>query len=227
VPPHVEREGLSDDQQGQRIEIYLVHFAIYEQVAGHAEKNQQVNTRTEEIIVEQVVEAAEGCVHEPAGRDEDQPAVKLRPLAPIDRQRHERAESEHVEERDAEKRVRARLVEAERVKAGHDDGGGNAQRNHHRRETGAKPSEEAMPADFVDAHQRGLSNEDEDPRCKSRGMKPEDQRPRNGGMEEVVVDRPLEAGDHDGSQQQRHYKIKIPLQESVERGRRYFARAGG
>src|SRR5260221_10344434 len=77
VPPHVHREALADEQQWQGVEVYLVHAPVDHQVARHAENDQQVQARIEEIIVEDVGEAADGRVHEPAGCDEDQPAVQL------------------------------------------------------------------------------------------------------------------------------------------------------
>ena len=58
------------------------------------------------------------------------------------------AKGDHVVERDAQKSFRALLMELNRVKAGHDDGRSNAQRNHHCRQPGAKPSDGAMPTDF-------------------------------------------------------------------------------
>lgn len=222
VPPHVEREALSDDQQGQGVEIDLVNTLIYIQVAGHAEKDEQVNAKSEEIVVEQEVKAAKGGIHEDAGRDEDEAAVKLRALAPENGEADERAEGEHVEERDAEKSVLARFVETERVEAGHDDGRCNTQRDHDGGEAGAEPSEKAMPTDFADAHQRGLGDEDEHPRSKSRAMKPEDQGPRNRGMEEVGIDGALEPGDYERGQQQRHKKIEVALQEHLWSGRCCF-----
>ncbi len=98
------------------------------------------------------------------------------------------AKGDHVIERDAQKSIRVALIlmELNRVKAGHDDGGGNAQRNHHRRQPGAKPSDGAMPTDFVYTHQRGLTNEEDHPPGESRAMNPENEGPRHRGMEQVV-----------------------------------------
>ena len=91
--PHVHREALANDQQWQRIEIDLMDAPIYQQVARHAENDQQVQARIEEIIVEQVVKAAKGRVHKPAGCDEDQPAMQLWFRAPIDGQRNAHAKA--------------------------------------------------------------------------------------------------------------------------------------
>ena len=55
---------------------------IYPQVARNAENDQQVQARKEEIIVEQVGKAAKGRVHEPAGCDEDQPAMQPSVVTP-------------------------------------------------------------------------------------------------------------------------------------------------
>jgi len=163
APPHVCREALANDQQRQRTDIHLVDAPVYQQVARNAEKDQQVQAGKEEIVVEQVVKAAKGRVREPAGCDEDQPAMQLWFRAPVDGKRNARAKRDHVVERDAKKSIRTALMELNRVKAGHDDGGSNAQRNHHRGEPGAKPSDGAMPTDFAYTDQRGLTNEEDHP----------------------------------------------------------------
>ena len=105
------------------------------------------------------------------------------------------------------------------VKARHDDGGNNSQRNHHGRQPGAKPSNGAMPTDFAYPHQRRLTNKEDHPRRKSRGMNPKNEGPRDGGMKQVLVDGPLEAGKHNRRQHQRHRKIKIATQNPVTTGK--------
>ncbi len=192
LPPHVYREALAHDQQRQRIEIHLVDAPVYQEVARNPENHQQVQARIEKIVVEQVAKAADGRVHERAGCDEDQPAMQLWFRAPINGQCNGRTEGNHVEERDAQKGIRAALMELHRVKAGHDEGRGSAQQNCHGGEPGTKPAEEAMPTDFVHADQRGLKTEEDQPRGESRAMNPENEGPRHGGMEQIVVDRTLE-----------------------------------
>jgi hypothetical protein len=215
TPPHVHREALANDQQRQRKEIRLVDAPIYQQIARNAEKDQQVQAREEEIVVEQVVKAAKGRVHEPAGCDEDQPAMQLRFHAPIDGKRNAHAKGDHVVERDAQKSTRAALMELNGVKAGHDDGSSNAQRNHHRRQPGAKPSDGAVPTEFAYTDQRGLTNEEDHPPGESCAMNPENEGPRHGGMEQVGVDGTLETGDHNRRDQQRHREIEISMQNLV------------
>ena len=86
-----------------------------------------------------------------------------------------------------------------------------------------------MPTDFAYPHQRRLTNKEDHPRSKSRGMNPKNERPRDGRMKQVLVDRPLEAGDHNRRQQQRHRKIKIAAQNPVTTGEgrraQFFPRA--
>ncbi len=134
-----------------------MHAPVDQQIAPNPEKNDQVKASKEKIVVEQVVKAAKGRVHEPAGCNEDQPAMQLRLRAPIDGQRHANAKGKHVVERDAKKGIRTLLMELKRVKARHDDSSGNAQRNHHGGEASTKPSDGTMPTDFVHTHKRGLT----------------------------------------------------------------------
>ena len=72
--PHVYREALTSDQCGQRIAIYLVHAPVHHKIAHHTECDQQVQAKVEEVMVEQEIKAANGCIHERAGSDEQKPA---------------------------------------------------------------------------------------------------------------------------------------------------------
>jgi len=206
-----------------------VDTPIYQPVAGNAEKDHQVHAKIEELMVEHVIKAGKGRAHQPTGRDEDQPAVQFWLRAPIDGQRNAHRKGEHFIERDAQERVRVTQMELHVVEAGHDDGRGNAQRNHHGGEPDAKPSDEAMPTDLVHPDQRGLANEEDHPPGKNGRMNPENEGPRDGGMEQVVVDGAAEAGDHNRRQQQRHRKVEIPLQNPVTTGQgrraQFFLRA--
>ncbi len=49
--------------------------AIYQKVTRHAENDQQVEARIEQIVVEQVVEEANGRVHGPAGCENSASAI--------------------------------------------------------------------------------------------------------------------------------------------------------
>ena len=135
--------------------------------------------------------------------------------APIDGEGDAHSKDDHVAERNAQKSIGATLMELNRVKAGHDDRRGGAQRNHHGGEPGAKPSDGAMPTDFVHTHQRGLKNEEDHPARERGAMNPENERPRHCRMEEIVVDGTLEACDHNHSQQQRHREIEIAAHDPV------------
>ncbi len=193
---------------------------IDEQVAHHAENDHQVQTEKKEIVVEQVVKAAKRRVQKRAGCDEHQPAMQLWLRAPINSKRHAHAKGDHVIERDTQESIHAALVELHRVKASHDDGGGDAQRNHHGGKPGAKPPNRTMPADFVDADQRRLKNEEDYPSCKSCAVNPEDEGTRHRGMKQVIVDRAPEAVNDNRRHQQRHRKIEVSLQKPVSAGER-------
>jgi len=209
---------LANDQQRQGIDVDLVDAPIDKQVAPNPQKDQQVQARKEEIVVEHVVKAGNGRVHESAGCDEDQPAMQLWFLAPKYGKRNTHAKGDHVVERDAQKSIRVALMELDRVKVRHDYGGGNAQRNHYGRQPGAKPSDGAMPTDFAYTDQRGLTNEKDHPPGERCAMNPKNEGPRQRGMEQVVVDRALETGDHNRSHQQRYRKVEIPLHDPISTG---------
>jgi hypothetical protein len=127
----------------------------------------------EEVAIEQVVDAAESCIGQHAGGNEDEKAMELGLFAPEDGKAETDGEGEHVEERDNQKRVRTGLVEPNGIEASHDDGRGNAQENHDGPDRGAEPAQEAMPAHMMGADQRGLKNEEHNPSGKGGRMDPE------------------------------------------------------
>jgi hypothetical protein len=72
-----------------------------------------------------------------------------------------------------------------------------------------------MPAHISRADKSGLQDKECDLTGKCDGMKPQKDGPRNGGMEQVVVDGVAEAPrDHRGDQQ-RHGKIETPVHQLV------------
>jgi hypothetical protein len=218
--PHVYRKALTSDQRGQRKAIHLVYAPIYDEISHDAEYHQKVQANIEEVMVEQKTKAAKGCVHEPAGSDEQEPTMEFGPFPPIDSQRNDHAKDDHVVERDRQKSICAALMELNCVKSCHDNSYGDSQRNHHRGEPGSKPSKEAMPAHFLYADQRGLGDEEAHPTRECGAVNPEQEGPRHGGMKEIVVDRTAEAPHHKHGEKQRHREIEISVHEPFDLGHR-------
>ena len=106
---------------------------------------------------------AEGWIEQPAGGNEDEPAMKLGLPAPIDGETETDGKGGHVKERDDQKRVRARQVQLDGIEAPHHDGRCRAKENHAGPERGAEPARRAVPAHTVRADQRGLQNEENNP----------------------------------------------------------------
>jgi hypothetical protein len=224
--PHVYRKALTSDQRGQHIAVYLVYAPIYDKISHDAEHDQKVQANVEEVMVEQKIKAGNGCVHEPAGCDEHQPTMEFGPSSPIDGQRNDHAEGDHVVERDRQKSICVALIELNSVKSRHDDGYGSAQRNHHCGKPGSKPSKEPMPAHFVYADERGLGDEEGHPTRECGPMNPEQEWSRRGSVEEIVIDRTAEAPHHQRGEQQRHREIEISAHEPFElvrRARSFFS----
>src|SRR5271165_5426077 len=114
--------------------------------------------------------------------------MEVRPSPPIDGQRNTRAEGDHVVVRDGHERLAVGLMELHRVKSGHDHVNDTTQHNHHRREAGSEPAEEAVPAYLADAHQTRLRDEEDHPGGECGAMHPEQRRPWRSGMEEIGTD---------------------------------------
>lgn len=96
----------------------------------------------------------------------------------------------------------------------HYDSGGGTERNHRRAERRSEPSEEAMPLYVSRADQDGLKHEEDDPAEERRTVKPQNERPRDGGAKEVLVDCAAEAPEHNCLEQQRHREIEVLIDES-------------
>ena len=99
-------------------------------------------------------------------------------FAPVDGEREECREAGDVEERDAEKEGCVGLMELMELEARHDNGSGEAKRDHEGAESGTEPAEGSMYADVVRAHERRLKDEEEYPGREGCGMDPEDARAR-------------------------------------------------
>ena len=100
----------------------------------------------------------------------------------------------------------------------HDDGGGEAKRDHEGAERGTEPAERSMHADVVRAHERRLKDEEEYPGREGRGMNPEDGGARYVCVQEVPVDRAAEPGNDERHGEQRHRKVEVFVDEAVAAG---------
>ena len=130
--PSVGGKSLNYDDGGEGVEIDLANAAIHDAIAQHAEQDQAVEDWVEQVVIENVIEAANGSVHEMAGRDEEKRPMVYGFPSEIDRRPDARAEDDHVAERNRKERINARLslMEHGYIEAGHDDGDYDAQHNH-------------------------------------------------------------------------------------------------
>ncbi|MGA9494296.1 MAG: hypothetical protein WBV41_00470, partial [Terriglobales bacterium] len=133
-----------------------MYAPIYDKITYDAECDQKVHGKKKDVMVEYKVKAGKGRIHEPAGSDKHEPAVEFGPFLPIDGKRNDHGKGGHAVERDRQKSICVAQMELSCIESGHDNGYGNTQRNHHRREPSSKPAEEAMPVHFVYTDQRGL-----------------------------------------------------------------------
>ena len=124
--------------------------------------------------------------------------MQFRLPAPIDGEADKDGEDRHVAERNTEKGVRVSNVHDVLVETAHDDGDREAQRHHDGGEPGAEPAEETMPLYLAYADERRLQDEEHDPQGEGGGVNPQEEGPRNCGMEEVLIDSTTEARDDDG-----------------------------
>src|SRR5262249_59003710 len=69
-----------------------------------------------------------------------------------------------------------------------------------------------MQVHMASTHERGLKYEEGQPERKDCGMKIEEGRPGNGGMDQVLVYREAEAKDHHSEDEERHPEIKESVQ---------------
>src|SRR5579863_3054191 len=146
--------------------------------------------------------------------------MEFGPLSPIDGKHNECGEGDHAVKRDRQESVGVGHVELYRVESRHDDGDGNAQRNHYRGEAGSEPADRAMPAHFVYADQRRLGDEKDHPTREYGAVNPEQEGPWRGSVEETVIDRTTEAQHYKRGEQQRHREIEISANDPFQLGHR-------
>ena len=118
-----------------------------------AEQHHRIHANHEEIVIEQVIEAAESCIEQAARRQHHEAPVHLRLAAPHNRKPKQRAERQHVEKRDAQK-CRVSLMKLQRIEPPHHHRNHCPQRDHHGPESSAKPSQRPVHTHLPHAHQR-------------------------------------------------------------------------
>jgi hypothetical protein len=78
-------DDLQEDHRGESIEINLVDTALHDHVAKHAQENQSIYPSGCEDVG-QTRDASESCFRECACGDQHKAAMKVRTLAPVNRQ---------------------------------------------------------------------------------------------------------------------------------------------
>ena len=96
---------------GSAYRYTLLTRPIDDKIAPHAEQDQQIQDRKEEVVVEYELKAADGRVHEPASCDEHESAMEFRPFPPINGEPNAHAKSDHVVERNRQKCICVVLME--------------------------------------------------------------------------------------------------------------------
>lgn len=202
--------------------------AIDEKIAHNAEADYQVGAENKEAMVEDEVEAREGCVEKQTGGDEEQPAMEFGLPAPGDRENEKRAKRRHIEYWNNEERLLTGSAELEGIEAGHHDRGRDTERNHRRPKHRSEPPEESMPLYAPRPHQSRLKEEKQHPTGKRRSMDPKNPRARNSGVKEIFVDGAAETREDYHREQQRHREIEALIGELPRPGEGFHrARRGG
>ena len=83
--PHIDAEGLADDQCGQSVQTHFANAPVDDQAAPYPQQDETVETSIENAVMEPEIKSANGNVHEFAGRYEDKAAMIFRLLPPINR----------------------------------------------------------------------------------------------------------------------------------------------
>ena len=78
-----------------------------------------------------------------------------------------------------------------------------------------------MPLYLAYADERRLQDEKHDPQGEGGSVNPQEEGPRNCGMEEVPIDSTTEARDDDGCDKQRHGELEVLIEQPVAAGRRH------
>jgi len=150
----------------------------------------------------------------------------LRAFSKIDRQRHTRAEDDHVAPENGEKR-RYVVMENTYFEADHDNGDDETGNDHDCREGRTKPAEGAVHAYLVDAHECGLRDEQCYPSREGCRVKPQKEWPRRGGLQQSDSDSIAKSPERQHSHEQRHGEVEISGEKDLESTRRSTRRADG
>jgi len=209
---------LAEDQDRQRIEVDPVNPALDDEIANHAEKNQRVHAswRKDE---RQCGKTAKGRVEERAGSDQHQASMELRLPAPINGEGKGHGEAGNIHRLDNGEGRGVEWVVLLDGEPYYADGGPGADDDNKDGQSNTEPAKPTMQADVVGAHQRGLHNEEHNPRGEHNRVDVQDKGWERRGMDEVVVDGVAESVDHSRSNQQRHEEIKVLTPKTPTRGR--------
>jgi hypothetical protein len=198
VQDRIHDGELGEHEGGQRVEVDGVDAPVDDEITQDTEKDEKVDANIEPRPgMKQGGETNEGGGGERAGGDQQETAVELGSIAPVDCQDKRDGEGCQVQEGSAEKRGGAGQIGVMQVKAPHgdcgdgsDDGDGDAERD-------TEPAEHAMDTDVAGADQRGLGYIEDYPRGKDDGMDLKQERLGMAWVEELLIDPLAEAIDDD------------------------------
>lgn len=222
----VHDEQLAGGKRGKGVEIDLMDAAVDDEVARHAQENQQVDAHVKPRSRQDGRrEAAERGGRDAAGSDQDEASMKFGLLAPKDGEREEGGKANHVEKRDDQKRLdgRSARLRVNQMEPPHDDGGGDADKDHRGGKSGSDPSGGAMELHVVGLYEHRLEEEEAEPSDEERAVNPEKRGPGRSGIQQIFAHCVAESVEDDGGNQQRHQEIEVLVEERRALRRRFGA----
>lgn len=206
----VGHQGLGGDKGGEEVEINGVNAAVDDEIAGHAEEDEDVHTSVEKWRRKDCRwKTAEAGGSKRARSYQEQAAVILRLGAPIDAKRKSAGEADHVEEGNDEECFCPGLVKLNGIEARHGHGGSDAYNWDGDAEGYSKPAGLLMDADVASADEYRLKNIKDEPGGEDEGVEIEDGGTLRRRVDEVFVHCVAEAVDDGRSDEQRHEEIEI------------------
>src|SRR4029077_2941567 len=143
-------------------------------------------------------EAAKPRGSKRARRDQHQPPMELRLLAPVNRQRKWHYKRGHVPQRNDEESISIGKTLMQHIKTCHSHGSRHTHNRNRYAQPRPEPAHFAMHAHVACAHQRGLKNKEQKPSSENRGIKIKDKWARRRRMKEILVDGMAESIRHHG-----------------------------
>jgi hypothetical protein len=201
-----------------RNEVEAVDAAVDEDVAEEAEGDDGVDADVEEVVGDEIRDAAKGGADEAAGGDEEDGAVERGLAPPEDAKGEPDGEDGHVAEGDELEGVGTGFFEDGNVKVAEDDGRDAAERDHGDADARDEPAERAVDADVVRADEGGLQEEEQQPGREGGCVEPQDTRTGDGRAEEDIVDGVAEAPEDDGDHEEGHREVEVLVDEAVAPG---------